>query len=83
MDKGTGVVTSAPSDSPDDFMALADLKRKDKLREKFHVRDEWVLPFHVRPLPRMQGLGCKGINARVQAGPSTCRNAVHAAGTRL
>ena len=48
MEKGTGVVMSAPSDSPDDFMALSDLKRKDKLREKFHVRDEWVMPFDVR-----------------------------------
>ena len=33
MDKGTGIVTSVPSDSPDDYMALTDLKRKDKLRE--------------------------------------------------
>ena len=51
MDKGTGVVTSAPSDSPDDWMALCDLKRKDKLREKFGVKDEWVLPYDVRPQP--------------------------------
>ena len=27
-DKGTGVVTSVPSDSPDDFAALRDLKNK-------------------------------------------------------
>ena len=27
-DKGTGVVTSVPSDSPDDFAALMDLKNK-------------------------------------------------------
>ena len=27
-DKGTGVVTSVPSDSPDDLAALNDLKRK-------------------------------------------------------
>ena len=27
-DKGTGVVTSVPSDSPDDFAALTDLKNK-------------------------------------------------------
>lgn len=47
MDKGTGIVTSVPSDSPDDYMALTDLKRKDKLREKFGVRDEWVMPFEV------------------------------------
>lgn len=45
--KGTGVVTSVPSDSPDDWAALQDLRRKDKLREKFGVRDEWVLPYEV------------------------------------
>ena len=27
-DKGTGVVTSVPSDSPDDYAALRDLKNK-------------------------------------------------------
>lgn len=27
-DKGTGIVTSVPSDSPDDFAALTDLKKK-------------------------------------------------------
>lgn len=50
MGKGTGIVTSVPSDAPDDFIALMDLKRKDKLREKFGVKDEWVLPFEVGPL---------------------------------
>ncbi|CAF4949455.1 unnamed protein product, partial [Rotaria socialis] len=27
-DKGTGVVTSVPSDSPDDYAALMDIKNK-------------------------------------------------------
>ena len=45
--KGTGVVTSVPSDSPDDYAALTDLKKKPKLREKYGVKDEWVLPFEV------------------------------------
>lgn len=31
-DKGTGVVTSVPSDSPDDYAALRDLKNKEPLR---------------------------------------------------
>jgi len=31
-DKGTGVVTSVPSDSPDDYAALRDLKNKAPLR---------------------------------------------------
>ena len=34
-DKGTGVVTSVPSDSPDDFAALRDLKNKQPFREKY------------------------------------------------
>ena len=32
---GTGVVTSVPSDSPDDFAALRDLKKKQVCRETF------------------------------------------------
>ncbi|DBA71743.1 TPA: hypothetical protein ACH3X2_011015 [Trebouxia sp. C0005] len=40
--KGTGVVTSVISDSPDDYIALQELKSKPKLREKFHVEDAWV-----------------------------------------
>ena len=33
-DKGTGIVMSVPSDSPDDYAALRDLKKKPALREK-------------------------------------------------
>ena len=44
-DKGTGVVTSVPSDSPDDYAALRDLKNKEGFREKFSITDEMVLPF--------------------------------------
>lgn len=47
MNKGTGIVTSVPSDSPDDYAALCDLKKKPKLREKYGVCDEWVMPFEV------------------------------------
>ena len=44
-DKGTGVVTSVPSDSPDDYAALVDLKKKQALREKYSIEDSMVLPF--------------------------------------
>lgn len=44
-DKGTGVVTSVPSDAPDDYAALRDLKNKQPLREKYGIKDEMVLPF--------------------------------------
>lgn len=55
--KGTGVVTSVPSDSPDDYMGLMDLKKKPKLREKYGVKDEWVLPFEVIPIIDIPGFG--------------------------
>lgn len=42
-DKGTGVVTSVPSDSPDDYAALVDLKRKQPFREKYDIKDEMVI----------------------------------------
>ena len=45
MDKGTGIVTSVPSDSPDDWTNLKDLQNKEPLRKKFNLKDEWVLPF--------------------------------------
>lgn len=43
MNKGTGIVTSVPSDSPDDWAALRDLQTKDGLREKFGVQKEWTM----------------------------------------
>ncbi len=45
MSKGTGVVTSVPSDSPDDYAVLVDLKKKKPLREKYGISDEMILPF--------------------------------------
>jgi len=56
MNKGTGVVTSVPSDSPDDWAALRDLQQKDKLREKFHVTEEMVM-FDVVPIIDIPGFG--------------------------
>eukprot|EP00339_Tiarina_fusa_P013510 CAMPEP_0117045500 /NCGR_PEP_ID=MMETSP0472-20121206/31476_1 /TAXON_ID=693140 ORGANISM="Tiarina fusus, Strain LIS" /NCGR_SAMPLE_ID=MMETSP0472 /ASSEMBLY_ACC=CAM_ASM_000603 /LENGTH=738 /DNA_ID=CAMNT_0004757523 /DNA_START=91 /DNA_END=2304 /DNA_ORIENTATION=+ len=52
MKKGTGVVTSVPSDSPDDWAALRDLQNKEALRAKFGLKDEWVLPFKPVPIVR-------------------------------
>eukprot|EP00419_Tripos_fusus_P007549 CAMPEP_0172687916 /NCGR_PEP_ID=MMETSP1074-20121228/22044_1 /TAXON_ID=2916 /ORGANISM="Ceratium fusus, Strain PA161109" /LENGTH=1244 /DNA_ID=CAMNT_0013507459 /DNA_START=49 /DNA_END=3783 /DNA_ORIENTATION=- len=47
MDKGTGIVTSVPAESPDDFMCLKDWKSRANWREQFGVKEEWCLPFDV------------------------------------
>eukprot|EP00241_Pyramimonas_parkeae_P014751 CAMPEP_0114293780 /NCGR_PEP_ID=MMETSP0059-20121206/9775_1 /TAXON_ID=36894 /ORGANISM="Pyramimonas parkeae, Strain CCMP726" /LENGTH=1084 /DNA_ID=CAMNT_0001415513 /DNA_START=16 /DNA_END=3270 /DNA_ORIENTATION=- len=57
MTKGTGVVTSVPSDAPDDYMALQDLKKKPAMREKFGIKDEWVMPFEVIPIINIPEFG--------------------------
>ncbi|XP_024188542.1 leucine--tRNA ligase, cytoplasmic isoform X1 [Rosa chinensis] len=56
-DKGTGIVTSVPTDSPDDYMALHDLKSKPAFRAKYGVKDEWVLPFENIPIIDIPGFG--------------------------
>ncbi|ONI36349.1 hypothetical protein PRUPE_1G582000 [Prunus persica] len=58
-DKGTGIVTSVPADSPDDYMALHDLKAKPALREKYGVKDEWVMPFEIIPIINIPEFGNK------------------------
>eukprot|EP00123_Amoebidium_parasiticum_P011673 comp20847_c0_seq1/m.27562 comp20847_c0_seq1/g.27562 ORF comp20847_c0_seq1/g.27562 comp20847_c0_seq1/m.27562 type:complete len:1047 (-) comp20847_c0_seq1:394-3534(-) len=55
--KGTGIVTSVPSDSPDDYAALRDLKNKQPLREKYGITDEMVLPYEVIPVLDIPELG--------------------------
>lgn len=57
MDKGTGVVTSVPSDAPDDYIALKELKDKPLWREKFGITSEMVEPYAVLPVVDIPGYG--------------------------
>lgn len=59
MGKGTGVVTSVPSDAPDDYAALRELKEKPLWREKFGLTAEMVEPFEVIPIIEIEGYGNK------------------------
>ena len=55
--KGTGIVTSVPSNSPDDYAALRDLREKAALRSKYGIKDEHVLPFDPLPIIETPSLG--------------------------
>jgi leucyl-tRNA synthetase len=57
MGKGTGVVTSVPSDAPDDYVALRELKDKPLWREKFGITAEMVEPYDVIPIVEIEGYG--------------------------
>ncbi|KAI8829073.1 hypothetical protein BJ741DRAFT_397903 [Chytriomyces cf. hyalinus JEL632] len=48
--KGTGVVTSVPSDSPDDYITMQDLIKKSAY---YNVQSKWVEPF-MPPKPIIQ-----------------------------
>ncbi|OSX72009.1 hypothetical protein BU14_0482s0003 [Porphyra umbilicalis] len=57
MAKGTGVVTSVPSDAPDDYRGLRDLQEKQPLRAKLGVDDAWVEGVTPIPIIHTPGYG--------------------------
>ena len=52
-------MTSVPSDAPDDYVALKELKDKPLWREKFGLTAEMVDPFEVVPIISIEGYGDK------------------------
>ena len=57
MFKGTGVVTSVPSDAPDDYVSLKALQDKPDFRAKYNITDKMVLPYEVVPIIFIEGYG--------------------------
>jgi len=55
MEKGTGIVTSVPSDAPDDWACLRDFQTNKKLRDKWGIKIEWVIPFAPIPIIEIPG----------------------------
>lgn len=54
-DKGTGVVTSVPSDSPDDYITMMDLIKK---KDYYQIQAHWVEPFMPpKPIIKTPNLG--------------------------
>lgn len=58
--KGTGMVMSVPSDSPDDYINFVQLINKPDYRAKLGIKDEWVLPFKMIPIIDIPDLGTEG-----------------------
>eukprot|EP00592_Proboscia_alata_P010622 CAMPEP_0194352348 /NCGR_PEP_ID=MMETSP0174-20130528/741_1 /TAXON_ID=216777 /ORGANISM="Proboscia alata, Strain PI-D3" /LENGTH=1095 /DNA_ID=CAMNT_0039120341 /DNA_START=121 /DNA_END=3408 /DNA_ORIENTATION=- len=57
MGKGTGIVTSVPSDAPDDYVALQALKIKPDFAAKYGITPAMVDPFDVIPIIDIPGYG--------------------------
>jgi leucyl-tRNA synthetase len=55
MTKGTGVVTSVPSDAPDDYAALTDLQTDEALRTKYGIELHMVESYKPVPIIRIPG----------------------------
>ena len=57
MNKGTGVVTSVPSDAPDDYISLKALQEKPDFAAKYDITPDMVDPFQVVPIIEIEGYG--------------------------
>ena len=60
MNKGSGIVTSVPSDSPDDYINLLMFKTDEKVREKWGITKEMIFePVHIIKLEGFSDLAAK------------------------
>src|SRR5213592_2683836 len=55
--RGTGIVTSVPSDAPDDYVALRDLQHDDRLLSKYDLDAERIRAIQPIPIIRTPGWG--------------------------
>src|SRR5438094_772279 len=55
--RGTGIVTSVPSDAPDDYVALRDLQQDDRLLTKYELDAERIRAIQPIPIIRTPGWG--------------------------
>ena len=55
--RGTGIVTSVPSDAPDDYVALRDLQSDDQLMAKYHLDPDRVRAIKPVSIIRAPGWG--------------------------
>ena len=60
MNKGTGIVTSVPSDSPDDYINLLLFKTDENVRKKWGITPEMIYdPVHIIKLEGFSDLSAK------------------------
>jgi len=57
MGKGTGVVTSVPSDAPDDYVSFQVMKDKPDFAAKYGITPDMVNPYEVVPIISIEGYG--------------------------
>ena len=67
MTKGTGIVTSVPSDSPDDYINLLMFKENPKLRKKWGITEEMIFdPVHIINLEGFSDLPARDMIEKLQ-----------------
>jgi leucyl-tRNA synthetase len=55
--RGTGIVTSVPSDAPDDYVALRDLQQDEALMDRYHLDSERIRAIQPVAIIRTPGWG--------------------------